>query len=730
LEALIASCNAVVESGRPQELLSARLGRHRLQALRPDVVLVSITPFGEIGPYSAWRGGDLEVSALSGLAFLRADPDTAPCRPGAEQTAHMASLLAANAALLGLFHQQSTGQGSYIEVAANFVACLATLQSGNANYYTWLDVVPIRRSAVYQVWPVKDGWTTYTASPRAWPKVVELLKAHGAEVDLEDPSYAEPEARQEHLEHINEVVGRFFLTRGKQELFRKAQTLGLRWMPVNTVADITKDPFLIERGFFREVDWPALGGKITFPGPPFRFGGRDLNKTKAPPEHGEHTAEVFAEIEGASKAAGPVSARRVSSPPAKAASPDTREPGPWLPLKGIRVLDFSWLIAGPLGTRLLANFGAEVLKVESYNRVDGIRLTGPHVPTDGPVNVNEDGSFNDVNLGKKSILLNLNVSEAREIALKLAAVSDIVAANFTADRLDRWGLGFEALRKVKPDIIFLSMPVFAKGERVDWGGVGSDISAISGVNAISGYEGSPPIGMGLHYPDFSSNPFHAQAAILSALLNRKRFGEAQLIEVSQYESTVSILGPALLNYFVNGEESQRLGNRSDRSAPHNIYRCAGDDRWCAISARTEEEWRAMARVLGHVEWADDRRFRTVELRKANEGQLDELISGAVASEDAWDLAARLQGEGAAAAPVNNVADLLRDFWYRREYFTEMQGPEGCQFTSHGEPLRPQGRKHEVIRAPTMGEHTEEVLRGILGLTDIEIDSLYVAGALG
>ncbi len=731
LAALVRSSNALIESAAPDRLLSAAIGIERLREWRPDLALVSITPFGRTGPYRDYRGGDLVLSAQSGLAFLRADPASPPMRPGGEQTTHMASQLAVNAALMGIYEQQTSGRGSYVEVAANFATCLATLQSGNANYCTWFGEAPIRRSSVYQVWEVADGWTTYTNSPRGFANLLGLLQEHGAEDDLAAPEYADLEYRQARAEHVNEVVARFFKTQGKQQLFEKAQRRGLRYMPVNSVADIARDPFLVNRGFFREVDWPALGGRVTFPGAPFRFGGRDLCHTTPPPGPGEHTAEVLESLR--EKPAGPISA--VGAPHERRAVPTaglSSEPAnaPWLPLKGIRVLDFSWLIAGPLGTRLLANFGAEVLKVESYNRVDGIRLTGPHPKTDGPVNVNADGSFNDVNLGKKSLLLNLNVPEAREIALRLCAVSDIVAANFTADRLDRWGLGFDDLRRVKKDLVFLSMPVFAKGERVDWGGVGSDISALSGINAISGVEGTPPIGLGLHYPDFSSNPFHAQAAILAALINRERFGEAQLIEVSQYESTVSILGPALLNYFVNGTEPPRLGNRSQRHGPHNIYRCGGADKWCAISVSMEDEWQALCRALNRPQWISDARFADFAARKRNEDALDALIGEAVAGEAPSALAARLQGAGVAAAPVNNVANLLADPWYRDEYFTVMDGPDGYEFTAHGEPLRPFGRKHPVRRAPFMGEHTEEVLRGILGLDDGEMDALYVCGALG
>ncbi len=468
----------------------------------------------------------------------------------------------------------------------------------------------------------------------------------------------------------------------------------------------------------------------------------------------------------------------------------------WLPLAGVRVLDFTWMIAGPLGTRLLANFGADVIKVESYNRVDRIRETGPH--SDGAWSYNEDGSFNDVNLGKRSLLLNLNLPRGQALAKQLAAVCDVVMANFTGDRLDRWGLGFNDLVQVRPDIIVLNMPVFeSQGERRRWGGIGTHINGLAGISSISGYEGDPPFGLGPLYPDFSGNPFHATSAIIAALIERDRGAGAQFIEVSQYESTASLLGPALLHYSVAGVEPPRHGSRSDRACPHGVYRVGnreqgtgnrrgvravgahgvrpgagadggttddsgrgaqsaaqrphmgaerpsqaeplhssaqqvaaapGDD-WIAIAVESEAEWAALCGVLGHEAWRDDPRFATLAARLAHEDELDALIAAETARFPAPDLAARLQAAGVPAAPVNRLDDVLADPWFRREYFYEQRGPEGCLFTTAGEPIRPGGRKQPAVRAPLMGEHTDAILHELLGLGAAETDELYAAGVL-
>ncbi|HLZ68568.1 MAG TPA: CoA transferase [Dehalococcoidia bacterium] len=401
----------------------------------------------------------------------------------------------------------------------------------------------------------------------------------------------------------------------------------------------------------------------------------------------------------------------------------------WLPLRGVRVLDFTWMIAGPLGTRLLANFGADVIKVESYNRVDRIRETGPH--PDGPWSYNEDGSFNDVNLNKRSLLLNLNLPRGRALARQLTAVADVVMANFTGDRLDRWELGFADLAAVRPDIIVLNMPVFeSQGERRRWGGIGTHINGLAGISSLSGYEGDPPFGLGPLYPDFSGNPFHATSAILAALIERDRGAGAQFIEISQYESTASLLGPALLAHSVAGSEPQRRGNHSDRACPHNVYPVQGEDRWIAIAVESDGEWAALCRALGQEAWCTDPRFASLPARLANEAALDELIAADTSDWTAARLAAHLQAAGVPAAPVSRLDEVLADPWYRREYFYEQRGPEGCVFTTHGEPIRPAGEQQPALRAPLMGEHTDTIVRELLGLDSATADALYADGTLG
>lgn len=276
LSRLLTTCHALVESGPVRGLLSTRIGLTAMWAARPDLVVVSVTPFGLHGSYRERTGGDLVVAAHSGLLWLNGRPDGPPHRPGGEQAAHMAGLLAANAALLGLFHQRRTGQGCHLDVPATFAASLATLQTANANYVTWHGRIPTRRGMglppFRHIFPAADGWVALTALPGQWPNLVRLLCDHAAAADLADPAYRDDAYRYERSEHINAVIEAFTSRYPKQYLFKVAQEAGVACAPVNTAADLAADPFLHGRGWFRPVRHADLGRVLRYPGPPFRLG--------------------------------------------------------------------------------------------------------------------------------------------------------------------------------------------------------------------------------------------------------------------------------------------------------------------------------------------------------------------------------------------------------------------------------------------------------------------------
>ena len=333
---------------------------------------------------------------------------------------------------------------------------------------------------------------------------------------------------------------------------------------------------------------------------------------------------------------------------------------------------------------------------------------------------------------KRSFALNMKDPRARSIALRLAEHVSIVASNFRPGVLEQWGLSYEAIYAVNPRIIYLTMPMQGSdGPHAAYSGFGSTISALSGLVSLSGLPGRPPVGTGTHFPDHVPNPGHALVALLAALLHQRRTGEGQSIEVSQLESTINVLGPAIVETSMTGFGPSRVGNRSDGSSPRGVFPCLGEDVWCAISCRTDHDWQALTEILGHPEWANDHRFGTLLNRKLFEDELERIIADSTKSRDRGQLMAALRGHGVPAAPVNSSRDVLADpNLIARGYWQRMSHPIIGDFTIARPPLRVEG---DVIsnlrRPPLLGEHTAEIAREILDLTDDEIERLVGEGVM-
>lgn len=397
------------------------------------------------------------------------------------------------------------------------------------------------------------------------------------------------------------------------------------------------------------------------------------------------------------------------------------------PLTGIRVLDFCWMIAGPMTTRLLGDLGAEVLKVESLARVDRIREVGVQPPR--MMSTETNGVFNDCNPNKKSICLNLGTPRGIELAKELARHCDVVTSNFTPDRMDRWGLGYEDLRAVKPDIIVASMPVMgSEGPHAAWRAVGNGVIAMSGLNAHTGFPERVPVGLGTLHSDFTS-PYVGALQIAAAIYHRRRTGEGQFIELAQYEATVHLLDTEPLEALINGEQPPRHGNRSREYAPHGVFPCAGDDRWIAIAVRSAGEWEALCRVLDLADLAGQPDLADLAARNDAADEIEGAIAARTADHDAWELTATLQAAGVPAAPVEDVGDLAGRDPMHEGFLKEIGHPAGVSMLLQYEPVTWNGERFPLERAPFMGEHTAAVLSDLLGFTADELAELAAAGVL-
>jgi benzylsuccinate CoA-transferase BbsF subunit len=408
------------------------------------------------------------------------------------------------------------------------------------------------------------------------------------------------------------------------------------------------------------------------------------------------------------------------------------------PLAGIRVADFTWVWAGPYCTMNLAHLGADVIRIESETRLCVSRLTPPWFG--GQFGFNRSGYFNQYNQGKRSVTLNLKEARAREAALRIAARCDVVINNFAAGVMDRLGLGYRDLVRVRPDVIGVSLTGYGdSGPLRDYVAYGPAQVPLSGMSALTGYRGWPPMHVGFSYGDPNAGS-HAAFAILAALYHRERTGEGQYIDMSQWECTMALIGEAILDYTMNGHQPERAGSRDSAMAPHGVFRCrdmaepiAGRpvDMWIAIAAADDAEFARLAAAIGRPELASDARFATLAGRRRNEDELEAIISAWTAARFAGEAAEHLQQAGVAAAVCATSRDLAEDpHLNARGFFVELEHPELGRAKHAGIPWR-MSETPSAVRspAPMLGQHTDEVLIEVAGYSVAEVAELRAAGAL-
>jgi benzylsuccinate CoA-transferase BbsF subunit len=402
-----------------------------------------------------------------------------------------------------------------------------------------------------------------------------------------------------------------------------------------------------------------------------------------------------------------------------------------LPLTGVRIADFTWVGAGSYTTKMLADHGADVIKIESSAKVDGIRLSAPF--KDGVKGINRSGYFADRNTSKRSITIDLRTDEGRALARRIVADSDIVANNFTPGTMAKFGLGYDDVREINPRAVYLAMSMSGdSGPERDYLGYGLTIGALVGIHHLSGLPGREPAGTGTNYPDHIPNPCHSAFAVLAALRHARRTGQGQYLDIAQTEPTVAVLGAAFLEATVNGRDAQPLGNAHLRYAPHGVYPCAGEDRWIAIAVTDDGQWPALREVLGLPAEACPAAWTSEAGRHRDRDAIDALIAAATAGRDVDELFARLQAAGVPAGPVEDAADVVeRDPQLQaRGHWLRLEHPEMGETLYNAPPFRLTGTPATLTRpAPMLGQHTEEICREVLGLDDAEIARLAAEGVL-
>lgn len=410
------------------------------------------------------------------------------------------------------------------------------------------------------------------------------------------------------------------------------------------------------------------------------------------------------------------------------------------PLDGVRIADFTWVWAGPYCTLQLAHLGAEVIRIETRTRPCVTRLLPPW-PDGKPGGLNRSGYFNQYNQGKRSLTLNFKYPEAHEIARRLIAKSDVVINNFAHGVMDKLGFSYEAVKKIRPDIIAVSLTGYGDtGPYRDYIAYGPAQVPLSGLSALTGYRGWPPMHAGFSYADPNAG-VHGAFAVLSALFHRAKTGEGQYIDMSQWECAIGLLAEGVLEYTMDGREPERIGNEDPWMAPHGLYRCLDRpepvmgvtvDQWVAIAVADDTEFARFAAIIGRPELAADAKFATFAARKTNEEALNRLISEWTAPRPADAAARTLQQAGIAAAVVADGRYLSEedDHINARDFIVYREHPEVGTRQHCGIPWK-MSRTATNVRtaAPCIGQHTDEVLTQVLGYAAEEVARLRTQGAL-
>lgn len=401
------------------------------------------------------------------------------------------------------------------------------------------------------------------------------------------------------------------------------------------------------------------------------------------------------------------------------------------PLEGLKVLDFCWVVAGPMVTKYLGEYGATVVRVESAKRPETLRRAAPF--KDGVEGINRSGYFANYNTDKYGVTIDMRHPRAKDLILRAAAWADLVTENFTPGTMERWGLGYDDLRQANSEIILFSSSMLGRGGPMEsQPGFGPVLSSLAGLTHITGWPDRDPVNPYGAYTDFIV-PRFAAAAIISGLDYRRRTGKGLHLDMSQLEASIHFSAPFVLDCAVNDREQGRQGNRDPGAAPHGVYPCRGDDRWIAIACVSDPQWQAIKKLVapGGDGWPYEERFATFLGRKAEEDELDDLMGRWTAKWDAKELMDTLQRSGVPAGMVNDSSDLFQDPQLKhRDHFQYLDHPELGKYATERSEINLSLTPGSLDRpAPLIGQHTEKVLTEFWGLSAEEYQSLKEEGVL-
>lgn len=732
---LIKTIDFIIEPGGFLEELD--LGYSLISTIKPDIIVTDIFPFSRSGPYAHFKACDIVLMAMGGQMFTCGDIDRPPTRIGVDQAHINAGLHAAIGTLAGLYHRDNGGEGQQVDVSMlEAVVELVTIEMAWWKYAGILfkRCGPCRPRAhleVRCVWPCKDGHVSFMlvggGFGRTIKPLVEWMDSHGKAGRLKEIDWNKfgfISLSEEENIRIEKTFKEFFLEHSKEELFDEALKKGFPLAPVNTFQDILDCDQLKSRDFWGAVESPESEEAISVPGLPYKFSETPLILRQCAPLIGEHTREIEEELGLLCKEQQDDSNVKIPATVKQGITGSQKQ----APLKGVRVLDFTWVVAGPLIGDYLATFGAEVIKIENSSRPDLSRVSEPYkerIP-----GLNRSCHFNLWNASKLSLDINLKESKGVDVVKKLVECSDVIIEGFTPGAMKKWSLDYPSLKKLKSDIIMLSVSTQGQTGKIrNASGFGWVTNGLCGFIHASGWPDYDGVSPHVAYTDFIV-PWYGTIAILAALNYRKKTGKGQYIDISHLEAGANCMASALIDCAINKRERGRIGNSNLNAAPHGVYPCKGEDRWCAIAVWTEEQWRKFCHAIGNPGMANDSRFANMNSRLINEKPLNELISKWTRDRSPYDVMNKLQKAGIPAGVVQNSRDLWEDAQLKQgDFILEIEHPEIGQYFDMNWPIRFSKSQFEFRHAPLIGEHTEYVCREIIGMSDEEITDLLVSNVI-
>lgn len=760
LARLARSADLVIESFAPGTLDRLGCGPAFFRSLKPELPVISVSNFGQDGPYRDFKLTELVLYGFAGEMYSIGQTEREPVKMAgtaalfesgsAIATASMAAISAARRFGIGQHVDISLAETHFGGVDRRHATAIAYQFSGRKT----LRAAGAAGGMPSGVYPCADGWVDFTAagSPLRAARIARMIGEEWAA----DPRWLDRAVRL-NPETIDEWNAHFIvwcLARTKREIWAAAREAKVMCGPLFTMEDLFADEHFRGRNFWQKVSHPVMG-EVEIPGRPFILprGGWQLRRPA--PLLGQHTDEVLAEVEGdkprPSESSPSFNSHRSSFPAVHA--PTRRNPRP---LEGVRVVDLCVVWAGPYATVLLGDLGAEVIKVENpfvwqpgtrggiahppQMMLDAANAWGGgypgNVPGKRPWNVSPTFVSNFRN--KQSFTTNLLTPEGMDVFRRLVATADVVYENNATDVMDRLGITYDMLRAIRPDIILVRAPAYgSSGPYHNARALGVHLEGVMGHSALRGYEdGDPSQSTAIYSGDYLAGTQGA-FAVMTALWHRARTGEGQLIELAQAENASAMFTQAIMDYSLNRRVQTAIGNRDVFGRfPCNVYpaRSPGtaetmDDHWVSIHCQTDAEWQALKNVMGNPPWAHERRFDTNDGRSTHRADLDAGVAAWTRELDDYDIMHRCQAAGVPAAPVLEASRMFDDPHLRaRDFFRKQTIPDAGTHEYVGPLWRFPETPVEYYQPPvTFGEHNDQVYRSLLGYSDDEIEAFRTAG---